>query len=344
MRGRTLLANGPTPTTGELAAKKDEADEGEASSEAAIALKPWDPKTPYIEALKAAPAEKRFEVYMAQKKEFGGSPAFFLDCSDFFMAGKDGAAALQVLSNIAELELENAALLRILGHRLEQLGELDLAAQVFEEVLKIRGEEPQSYRDLALVLAQRAQAGKDPARAKADYARALELLAHVVMNKWDRFDEIEVIALMELNAILPRAKAAGAGTTSLDERLIRLLDADVRIIMTWDADMTDIDVWVVEPSGEKAFYGHTRTTIGGNFSRDFTQGYGPEEYLIKKAMGGVYKIQTNFYGSTAQRLSGAVTVQADVFTNFGRPNEKRRSITLRLKDQKETIDIGQIEF
>ena len=57
--------------------------------------------------------------------------------------------ALQVLSNIAELELEDAALVRILGHRLEQLGYLNLAVKTFEQVLAMRPEEPQSYRDVA---------------------------------------------------------------------------------------------------------------------------------------------------------------------------------------------------
>ena len=51
--------------------------------------------------------------------------------------------------------------------------------------------------------------------------------------------------------------------------------------MTWHADNTDIDLWVTEPSGEKAFYQHNRTTIGGLVSRDFTQGYGPEEYMVR---------------------------------------------------------------
>ena len=59
------------------------------------------------------------------------------------------------------------------------------------------------------------------------------------------------------------------------------LDCDVRIVLTWDADLTDVDLWVTEPSGEKCFYDHNRTTIGGMLCRDFTQGYGPEEYCLR---------------------------------------------------------------
>ena len=164
------------------------------------------------------------------------------------------------------------------------------------------------------------------------------------MNEWDRFAEIEVIALMELNRLIPKAKAAGVTTMPVDPRLVKTLDVDMRIVMTWDADLTDIDLWITEPSGEKALYSHPRTRIGGHMSRDFTQGYGPEEYLLKKAMPGTYKIEANYYGSSAPKLIGTVTLQVDIFTNYGRSDEQHKAITLRLEDNKETIKVGEIEF
>jgi tetratricopeptide (TPR) repeat protein len=319
----------------------------------AIAIQPWNPDTPYLKELQAAKGKaEQVAVYMKNRAAYGNSPGFFLDCADFFTEQKDPEMSLQVLSNIAELELEDAALLRVLGHRLEQIGELDLAVQTFERVLELRPEEPQSYRDLALTLAHRAEqtakqnwTGKPAHAIRADYARAVDLLARVVLGRWDaRFPEIEVIALEELNDLAPRAKAAGAPEPSLDPRLLKLLDVDVRIVMTWHADNTDIDLWVTEPSGEKAFYQHNRTMIGGLVSCDFTQGYGPEEYMVRRAAPGTYTIEANYFGSRAVTLLGPVTVQVDVLTNFGRPNQQRKSLTIRLKEAKETVRIGQIEF
>ncbi len=323
-----------------------EADANLATAE--IELKPWDPETPYLDAIKKASTQSKYSAYLEQKREFGKSPAFYLDCADYFREEGDAALSLRMLSNIAEMELENAALLRVLAHRLAQWDLLDPSIRLFEAVLKLRGEEPQSYRDLALVLARRAEAHglekqKSPSVA-ADFTRAIELLYHVVLNRWDRFEEIELTALLELNRIIPLAKQAGVTGIPVDERLIQRLDLDIRIVMTWDADLTDLDLWVTEPSGEKAMYNHPLTTIGGKVSRDFTQGYGPEEYLLRRAMPGPYKIETNFFGSSAQALIGAVTLQVDVFTHYGRPNEERQSVTLRLKDSKETISVAEIRF
>lgn len=342
----------------DLAVKRGGKGKPASASAPAIAIKAWDPKTPYLDALKKAKPGERFAVYLKQRAEYGTSPAFYLDCADHLLKQKQDALAMQVLSNVAELELENAALVRVLAHKLAQLGRLELATYLFEEALRLRPEEPQSYRDLALVLARRAdairtknarrrsqeQAERDRQQAKTLYERALGLLAQVVMGHWDRFREVEVIALMEFNAIAPKAKTVGVTKLPLDPRLVKLLGCDVRIVMTWDADSTDMDLHVLEPSGEEAYYGHRRTVIGGNNSRDFTRGYGPEEYCLRKAMRGMYTIKTRYYGSAAAKLIGAVTLQVDVFTNYGRPDEQRKSITLRLAGKKETFTVGQIEF
>ena len=298
-----------------------------------ITIKPWDPETPYLKALAAAPKDLRFPIYMAQRKEHGTSPAFFLDCAGFFYREGNKQLGLQILSNVAELELENHRLLRVLGHRLAQQGELGYAQAVFEEVLRLRPEEPQSYRDLALVLD-----GQD------EFPRAMELLYHVVLREWDRFEGIEIIALMELNRVIARAGRAGVEEIPVDKRFVKLLDTDVRIILTWDTDMTDMDLWVTEPSGEKAYYSNNRTTIGGLVSRDFTNGYGPEEYLLKKRMSGKYKIEVNFYGSSAPELTGPTTLQVEVFTNYGRADEERKAITLRLDKAEDVIHVGEVKF
>jgi uncharacterized protein YfaP (DUF2135 family) len=130
----------------------------------------------------------------------------------------------------------------------------------------------------------------------------------------------------------------------MDPRLRKLLDVDVRIVLTWDTDNTDMDLWVTEPSGERCYYSHALTMAGGMLSRDFTAGYGPEEYLIHRALPGEYRIQAHYYGTRAQTLAGPTTLQATVITNFGRPNETRQAMTLRLTDPKELIDVGRVTF
>lgn len=320
------VADGQSPTRAkEKTGKKVDAQGG-------ITLKKWDPSTPYLKKLKATPEKEQYAVYLMLKKDYSRSSAFYLDVADFFLERKQKRIALRVLSSIAEMELENHQLLRILGHRLSQLNRNDLAVVVFEEVLKMRREEPQSYRDLALACA-----------AAGERQRAVDLLYQIVNRKWDsRFADIELIALNELNALLaadPKLDRSG-----IDKRLIRKMPVDIRVVLNWDADNTDMDLWVTDPNEEKCYYSHNLTHIGGRMSRDFTRGYGPEEFMAKRGKKGRYVIQVNYYGSSQQLLAGAVTVQIQLFLNYGRPGQKKKEITVRLKGKKEVVTIGEFDI
>jgi hypothetical protein len=293
-----------------------------------ITLKKSDPNAPYIKILKKVSDEQLYKTYLELKKKYKDSTAFFLDVADYFFNKNIKRLALRILSNIAEMELENHQLLRILGHRLSQLGYNKLSAFVFEEVLNIREEEPQSYRDLALVYAK---LGKNQ--------MAVDLLYEVIKKQWDRrFPEIEVIAAHEMNAII--ANNRGLNISKIDSRLIRSMPVDIRVVLNWDMDNTDMDLWVFDPNKEKCYYRHRKTYVGGYMSRDFTRGYGPEIYMLRIAKQGKYLIKVNFYGHSQQLLAGATTVQLKLFLNYGKPNQIVKEITLRLKKKKQVIDVG----
>jgi hypothetical protein len=331
---------------------------------AQIALQPWNPAAPYLKELRAARAKDAFAVYLKNRATFAHSPAFFLDCADYFFDRHDMELAIQVLSNLAELEPNDPAMLRLMGNRLIRAARYDLAIDTFEDLLRLRSDDPQSYRDLALALAQRADAtraamkgrgkpsqtprhdaarddGKGAAGIRDDYARAVDLLTEVVMRRWNGFAVgIELPTLTELNCILARAKAYGVGPKGLDSRFIKLLDMDIRVVMTWHADNTAMGLMVTEPSGEKVGRDHDRTAIGGLVSH--LSAGGPEEYLIRKAKNGEYTIQATYGGAADPPLP--VTVQVDIFTNFGRDNEQHRSITVRLKEKTDSVTLGQVKF
>jgi len=326
-RARGALAAAPGAS---VAMEKKVAGGRPAGTSAAITLREWSPDTPYLRELKTTPPGRQREVYLHYRTEYGRSPAFFLDVADFF-ARRDPDLAVQILSNLAELELENHTLLRILGRRLQQIGKREWAQAVFTEVLRLRPEEPQSLRDLALVLAERGHTEE-----------ALRHLYSIVTRPWERFDGIELVALMELNRIVARTGFHDFARLGIDRRFIRNLDLDLRVVLNWDADATDIDLWVQEPSGEICNYRRPLSSIGGRFTSDFTQGYGPEEYVLKRGLPGRYEVKTDFYGSSAQKMLGAVTLQLEIITDFGRPSEKRRVVTVRLSERKEKLVIGEV--
>jgi Ca-activated chloride channel family protein len=297
-----------------------------------MALQKWVPNAPYIERLKRASKDKVYAVYLDQKADYANSSAFFLDAADILIDKGQRDLALRVLSNLAEMDLENRAVLRILGYRLLQAGAPALALPVFEEVQRIATEEPQSFRDLGLALAA---AGRPQ--------EAIDKLYEVALRPWDaRFPDIESIALAELNTIVATS-GKPLDTSRIDKRLLAGLPLDLRVVLTWDADNSDMDLYVTDPSGERCDYSHNLTAQGGRMTRDFTGGYGPEEFSLRRARPGKYKIEVNYYGSRQQVIAGATTLQVKLFSGFGTGKQKEQIMTLRLKEASETVFVGEFD-
>ncbi len=332
------------------AVSEEPADSSSVTGGSTIAVQPWNPDTPYLRALAAVSPTDAYGVYLDQKHDFGRSPAFYLDVASYLYRIERTDEARRVLTNISELELGDARLLRVVAYKLQEEGDLDLAIRLFEEVSDLRPEEPQSVRDLALALAERGDntsESDNTETAMRDWVRAVELLDQLTRMDTGRFYAIEMPAIMEANRIIARMQRhvgedREMPALPLDDRLRANLELDVRVLLRWDTDETDMDLWVTEPSGERCYYGHRETATNGLYGRDYTIGYGPEEYLLRRAPDGDYLIQTNFFGSRAQVLTGGTTLQVAIFTDWGRPTEARHTSTIRLTDRGETLDIATL--
>jgi len=138
-------------------------------------------------------------------------------------------------------------------------------------------------------------------------------------------------ALMEANHLAARMKALGLKQDVLDPRLVALLDVDIRAVLEWNTDKTDMDLWVDEPTGERAIYSNPNTAIGGRLSNDMTSGFGPEEYLLRRAVDGEYVLRVNVYASDRLDPNGPTTVRVRLFRDWGRPTEKQETFTIELK-------------
>lgn len=297
-----------------------------------IRLAAWQPDSPVARRLRQGPASQLYDRYLAERAANADSSAFFLDVADLLIEQGQRDLALRVLSNLAEMDLDNRHLLRVLGYRLLQADAPALAVPVFEQVLAMGQEEPQSFRDLGLALAA---AGKPQ--------QALAPLYQVVVRPWDaRFDGIALIALDELTNLVAASKPR-LDTKSIDPRLLQAMPLDLRVVLAWDADNSDMDLWVTDPNGERAYYGNRLTYQGGQMSQDFTGGYGPEQFSLRNAKPGKYKVEANYFGSRQQLVTGATTLMLRLTTHWGTPKQKDQMVTMRLKDRAETVLVGEFE-
>lgn len=333
---REMVAGGAENASSSARSEKSAMGSDQSSTESEpvmrIGLKKWTPDAPYLARLNDASDADLYAIYLDQRADWINSSAYFLDAADVLIERKQAALGLRVLSNLAEMDLENRAILRILGYRLLQAGKPALAVPLFEQVRDLAPFEPQSFRDLGLAYAD-----------IGEYQKAADALYEVARREWDgRFAEIGLISLTEMNALIA-AHPGTIDTARYDERLLRNLPVDLRVVLNWDADNSDMDLWVTDPNGERAYYGNRLTRQGGRMSADLTSGYGPEEFMLKQAIPGKYKVEANYYGNRQQLVSGSVTLRLALITSFGKPKASEQSVILRLKDRQETVLVGEFE-
>ena len=115
--------------------------------------------------------------------------------------------------------------------------------------------------------------------------------------------------------------------------------ADLMLVISWNTDQTDVDLHVVEPTGEECFYSHRNTKMGGYISQDVTEGYGPEMYVLPNAEKGDYEVKVKYFSPNQSRASAKTKVFASIYKNWGQPNEKVINKVVLLKSSKETQTI-----
>ena len=296
-----------------------------------IELNAYNPDTPYLKVMEYTEEAKAVETYYKLKKEYGTTPAFYADVADYFFKKGNREQAILVVSNLAELSLDDPQLLRMLGYKLSNYSAKKEAIQVFRKVAQLREEEPQSFRDLGLALAEDAQ-----------YNEATKNLYRVVTNEWSsRFGDVQLVTLNDLNSLIARHQ--GIDVSYIDKRLLKKEPVDVRVVLSWDTNDCDMDLWVTDPKDEKCYYENTLTYLGGKISRDVTQGYGPEEFMLKKAENGKYKVQVDYFGTRSQKQLMPVSLRITFYTHFGTPQQKQEETTVRLSNAKEVIEVGAFQ-
>ena len=282
--------------------------------------------------------DSAYRAYVKMRPNYITTPMFYFDVANWFYQQKDSVRALTILSSIADLDLENADLYKTLAYKLKQTGNYDSEIFITEKVLQWRPMDAQSYRDYALALADAGQ-----------YQKALNNLYKVLTQSYnsqiaDRDQGIEEIIISEINNLIAKY-GNKLNTKGIDKRLIQPLPVDVRVVLNWNKNDTDIDLWLTDPTGEKGYYGNPKTKIGGRISNDFTSGYGPEQFMLKKAMKGKYKIEVNYYGDRQINISGPTTVTAEIYTRYATGKQQRKVIVLPMAaDNRNGNLVGEFNF
>ncbi|WP_338849810.1 DUF2135 domain-containing protein [Massilia sp. W12] len=107
-----------------------------------------------------------------------------------------------------------------------------------------------------------------------------------------------------------RPYAFGAGSNSIEirskqqtyrmqfyEAKANRQQAAIRIILDWDEPQAEIDLHVITPDGQHAFWARPQLEGGGGMDLDSVDGAGPEMFSTTAPKRGLYQVYLNYWGN-----------------------------------------------
>ncbi len=78
------------------------------------------------------------------------------------------------------------------------------------------------------------------------------------------------------------------------------LSAQLRIVCSWDAPEAEVDLHIITPDGQHAFWAHPVLDGGGGLDVDSVDGPGPEMFTTTAPLHGAYHVYVNYWGNFSQ--------------------------------------------
>jgi uncharacterized protein YfaP (DUF2135 family) len=116
--------------------------------------------------------------------------------------------------------------------------------------------------------------------------------------------------------------------------------ARIRVVLGWDDNQADVDLHIITPDGQHAFWGDPVLSNGGGLDVDSVDGAGPEMFSMAAPLRGVYYVYVNYWGNfngqgyhfdESTRKRDVITTTVTVVLNESSPKEKRETFMIPLR-------------
>lgn len=142
------------------------------------------------------------------------------------------------------------------------------------------------------------------------------------------------------NSIEVRTDGKSAKRVQFYESNPNQLSPQLRIICSWDAPEAEIDLHVITPDGQHAFWAKPVLDGGGGLDVDSVDGPGPEMFTTVAPKHGAYHVYVNYWGNFSQggynfdeskREQPIITARVTLVYYENTAKEKRESFVIPLR-------------
>lgn len=165
-----------------------------------------------------------------------------------------------------------------------------------------------------------------------------------------------------------RPYAFGAGSNSIalisadgsQRRQLQFYEANtlktparIRMVVGWDDPRAEIDLHVLTPDGQHAYWADPVMNNGGGLDTDSVDGPGPEMFTMADPVRGSYLIYVNYWGNLGgggynfndrSNKKAVVTTQINLIFNENTVNEKRETFVVPLRTIGDLVFVKSFRF
>lgn len=129
--------------------------------------------------------------------------------------------------------------------------------------------------------------------------------------------------------------------------------ARIRMVLGWDDPKAELDLHVVTPDGQHAFWSHPVLTNGGGLDVDSVDGPGPEMFTMTAPLQGTYLVYVNYWGNlgsegynfeAGSNGNEIITAQINLIFNENTVNEKRETFVVPLRAIGELLFVKSFNY
>ena len=212
--------------------------------------------------------------------------------------------AARAFASLIEIAPAKTELLQRAGLLLLRTRSARLAETPLRKALEVRPDRVNGYRHLALMLWSEGRF--------EEAARVLESATRQNFPGW--YGRVQRVIREELGSVYrawmkknPEQREQIASRAREHDVQLDRKDA-LRVTLAWETDANDVDLHVVDPSGEECYYSHKATRSGLTLYEDITQGLGPEVVRADGLHRGTYHIGVRYFAAGPMGISRGIVI------------------------------------
>lgn len=297
----------------------------------------------YMEEMKGASMSEKPGLYQQLKMTYRNDAGFYFDMAQHFFEVGLKNDAWTILMSATEATDGNYMVLKAMGYTLESWKYFDKAIEVYQQLADMNPMDIYACRDLAWAYYQ-----------NKNYQQAIDILYEAIKKNFEtqepQYQSFKAILLSEMNAIISVHKQE-LNISVIPPVLIKPMPVDLRIFM--DGNVSGYyNVTIHEPGGTVCSREKPVSKKNGYLNKGIGNYYyyynGPQEYQIKNAAEGKYRISVDHYdysyysGYYPGRIPSFVRIST--FKNFGKKNQTISIQNVIMDNQSGTVEIGEVKW